>query len=184
MTWAIRASDNFNRANEDPIQAPWILGTGGIGRLLNNTWATKTGSYDYSTYNLALANDHKVTVKATQNSPPASIDVLGLRSDDLNVQCGVAVFANNTCTIYVNGVQLGLSFAAPYLSGEILEFQVIGQQLSTYTNGVLRDTRAAPTINASGKVFIGSNRAAPTQTFDDFIVSEWVSRPRFKPQIL
>jgi hypothetical protein len=133
---------------------------------------------------LLPTNDQKVTVTAAQNSSVASFDLLGVRSDNLITQYAVAVFQNSSCIIYVNGAQLGLSFAAPFIAGELVEFQIIGAQLSTYTNGVLRDTRAAPGVPASGKVVIGSSRVATTQTFDDFVLSEWLNRPRFKPQIL
>ena len=176
--WVQRATDAFTRIDENPIQAPWILGAGGLGRLFSNGYSNRLGiaSFDVAVYNLALpSGDQKIKATAKRVTSAATpIITLGLRSSNdlltnVSINCG-----NGLISIFVSNVLQGAAIAQVINVNDVVEFQIVGNQTTISINGGMIDTRAVAAPPATGKAFIGAKDTAGTGDWDDFFVYTWV----------
>lgn len=157
-TW----TDNFNRANEDPIASPWNAVWAAqdlLGRLLDNGVATDNntdlgGGYNKYTGALTCANDQSATV--TLMNWTGDRDTAGpavrISADGLSAYFVLA--QRYGPTIYwrlheIPGWGTLVSGTETFSSGDTIKLDATGSTLTVYKNGVSIGSATDTTI-ASG----------------------------------
>lgn len=177
MTWALKHSDNFNRANENPIAAPWekYYLPGGEGQLLNNAYAN-LGGYDYAYYddgNLGL--NQRIVAKCLFSGPVVpNLVALFLRCAVPWDEGSQILFnmSTNVVNVTVNGVTQGASVNITLVSGDILDASIIGNTVTLKQNGNVILTRELVNPPTSRYIAIGAKANAGQAIFDDVEIYE------------
>lgn len=189
MAWTLRASDDFNRANELPIGAPWMAAGFGanVGNLQSNTWSNRLGTSSVAMHSQTVLNNQKVkvTFKFTNNTGTGHLWI-GLRNADNHSSYVHWTSYQNNFYIETQAGQIGLGVAYTAAQNDIIEFEITGTTVTTTINSVVKDTRDVPSAPASGRAYIGWDGAANFSCWDDFFLYDAPTRtrypfPSFKP---
>jgi len=178
----IRVSDNFNRANVNPIAGVWSIPAGGAsgGAIFNNQLIGGAAADNFIQYNADTppANDYaKIKFISTTNNgsdvddggPCVRFDING-NGYCFNVQSNNPT-GDTTWQLFSvaggRGTQIKVGTVGRALvSGDIVECRVVGSRVSGYINGVLQVT-ATDTTYASGGAY-GVHIFGDVGVWDDF----------------
>lgn len=175
MAWTQRVTDNFNRANENPLgNGNWTAITGWNPMQILSNVATKTvdGAQNGSYYSGGAAFGNDQYCEAVRNGVGFVGLMLRINGGNNGYQLSVE---DDTNLAYIyrldGGVQtmLGGSFAYNNPNGQILRFEVVGTTLNVYSNGVLLATRTDATY-AAGRP--GIYQYNSTATLDSFAAGD------------
>jgi hypothetical protein len=174
---ALPASDNFNRADANPIGGNWTTsGNLAAMRLLSNQVKGSTTGTCGAYWNADAFNDDQYSqikgVSATyQNTWGPSVRVA---AGGTEICYFFRYQTSTTLRVYkINGgsaSQIGSDYSNTYVQNDILRLEVSGQDasavLTPYINGVAQATRAGSAGFNSGSA--GIRQAAATQLMDDW----------------
>lgn len=137
------ASDNFNRADESPIAAPWTkVGSGSNFNLTSN--ALVKGSADDSAYYYSGAatgadqySEAKQVVKPFNNDWGPAVRITGAA---INMYCYDSYVTDEQIFKEVAGVYAGIAHAGndASVAGDVLRLEASGTTLTAFKNGVQR----------------------------------------------
>lgn len=178
----VLATDNFNRANETPIAAPWQSTGGATGKpnLSGNKWVpAASGEDNWSIYygrgNWPRNQYSQAVLSLT--SGPSSDEGIGLLvrgsiqttqhfyrvifSTPLDNQLQVKKFVNGTGTVLL---------AAPitWVNGDTLKAEVIGQNIKVYRNGSQVGSTVTDSTHSVGNPGISMSSTATGASADDW----------------
>lgn len=183
-------ADSFNRANETPIASPWVRNPGGDPTSqinLTSNALTKTSSGDVAIYYAGAATGDAQYSEAKQNSKPVENDW----GPAVRVQTGVQLtcyfsqyyepggggqdknidkLINDVFTRIVGDTTGSLS-----ANSDIQRLEVSGSSLTSYHNGVVKNTTTDTSIPTGGQpgIFIYNTGGA----IDDWVGGDIGSTP-------
>lgn len=149
------ASDDFNRANVDPVDGNWVnLSSGDPFKIVSNQAVPRStndaeGSYDGS---ISWPNDQysEATLTGTSGGGSGEGPGVSVRSQAGNIYYRIIVsFINGNIEIAkfnTSYTQLGGFFSAGFTSGDVLRVEVSGSTITVYKNGVSQTTRTDSAI--------------------------------------
>lgn len=179
----ILATDNFNRANEDPIASPWVAGAGSDRMTLatNAMAPNSVGADAWAYYDGAISwpNDQycKFKVAVTGTAGGGSGAGLMVRkaagtSDQTRYELILDHAASNNCTLRrrdSGGTPTNIVvFTQAWSDGNTWELRAQGTTLSMWLNGVQVNTNQTDATIASG--FLGGTYSSTetSASLEDF----------------
>ena len=182
MPWVEKVTDNFNRADENPLgNGVWTTITGWNPMQVLTNAARKTveaalnGSY-YSGGAAFLNNQYAQAVRNGEGFIGLLIRINGGNNGymlSVEDNTNVGYFYRIDAGVQT---QLGASFAYNAVNGDTLRLEAIGSDISAYSNGVLLATRNDATY-ASGRP--GIHQYNNIAYLEDFSAGEDVVASRF-----
>jgi len=181
-------SDNFNRANENPLSngGKWIKPVWGTGNMVVQTNVVSSSSANVTSVALwtanGFANDQfsQFTVTGAGNYAYIFSFVRANTSNGGDSQnCyGLAIhtYVANISYIFkvVNGVSTNLGAALPYIAnGQTIKLEVVGSTISLYLGGAFQTSRNDSDI-LFGYPGIGRNSAS---VFTGATIDNWSGGP-------
>lgn len=196
------ARDDFNRANESPLAAPWAqaIGDGGAMKLASNsvTQVTIDSNNDGAIYTgMAWPDDQWSAAKLTTTSAVGvrqgpCLHVRYALAANTNYRLSLDHAASTNCNIsrFLAGVRTTvLDFTQAWADGDTWMLGVDGPaaaaRLRVFLNGVLIQSVTDNSSLASGYTGIGISDSSVTATIDDwsggdFLADKQVSYPPAK----
>lgn len=164
---ALPASDNFNRANENPLAGNWTTQTGANAMQLSDSTrvrGTVTG-YNAAYWNAdAFGGDHYsqivATIVASGNSAFPCVRMQSGAASAYYVRgngagtVGVYKIVNGTIT------QLGSNYALTVANGDTLKISITGSVITISHNGVPHATTQTDSALTGGSAGVGSGNTA------------------------
>lgn len=150
------ASDNFNRANETPVAAPWASHVGGGCNLASNVLTSAGATLKVSSYTGTWGNNQEAqgVVGALVSSTQYAGVAVRLSGDD-GYECytdGVNGAGHTAIARIDNGVETELAAFSPasaFVNGDLIKLTVNGTTLEMFKNGASLGTTTDATY-ASG----------------------------------
>jgi hypothetical protein len=184
---AVLATDNFNRADENPIGAPWtVRGSGTAGKIVSNTLRMPGSGNDSGIVYTGITwpNDQysQVTLVTVPNAQSAGdgvgVIVRGNTSGTLTqyeLVCASGA-AGTTIAKRVNGVYKQLAHSVTtWVAGDVAYLEIRGNTLQAKRNGSTAGMPAPVTDNDPDAIVSGScgimasvEGTIPEQTLDDW----------------
>ncbi len=162
-TGKVSISDNFDRANANPIGAPWVTVTGANPlQISSNTCkGTVSGQHSIAYYNTALSANQFAQAKVTGTDTYVLVRV----SSSANTWYAACYAATNILRVKkcVNGTitTIGADYSVTITSGtSVIRIEANGTTLTPYVDGVALATRtdsATATGYAGGDVWSNGN---------------------------
>lgn len=166
-------ADNFQRANVNPLAAPWTSTTGGVLKLVSNA-ATPAASSVYAAMYYAGTFPRDQYSQITIGTLTASGDSVGPAVRVTAAGAGYAVKVpgpiaqTNTGTIEkLLGGGVVASFSITPNSGDTITLQVLGNQLTVLQNGLVIATALDGTYPSGGNAGIQAFQAT-SAVLDNF----------------
>lgn len=162
---ALPASDNFNRANANPIGGNWTGVTNNMKIVSNAAQGTNGGAFNSAYWNAdAFANDQysQVTVATSVDGGPA----VRLSGTNNWYFFEGKTPGNSQIGKIVAGAQTNLQAVAAAASGSVLKINVVGTTIQVFKGGVQQGTDQSDSSLASGSA--GLADFAGATVFDDW----------------
>lgn len=145
-------ADNFNRADESPLAAPWagVTGAGQLSLFGNAVHVFQTGPDEYEVY-LSSGVGADQFVQFTIASLGSGVVGALLRFAS-GSKAGYRFYGDSGSTQIdrqPDGVNIG-SAGAGLVNGDVCRFEISGTTISLYVNGVLRCTGTDATYASAG----------------------------------
>jgi hypothetical protein len=175
MTWFLKASDDFNRADENPLgNGNWMAITGWNPMQISFNVATKTvdSAQNGSYYSGGSAFGNDQYCEAVRSGVGFVGLLLRINGGNNGYQLSVEDDSNVGYIYRIDGgvgTQIGASFIYNNPFGETLRFEIVGTTLNVYSNGVLLATRTDATY-ASGRP--GISQYNSSATLDNFAAGD------------
>ena len=136
-------TDDFNRADENPIGSPWVAVSTGTIRLTNNALGTTTNTEELAHHNGSLANNQYATVKilGAVNGSGVGVRMDSARSNDARKGYTLSVHDGSLLVLrkWLDGSFLNLrTYEVSAASGDILRIEANGTSIKGFYNGVER----------------------------------------------
>ncbi|MEW6495376.1 MAG: hypothetical protein AB1589_23090 [Cyanobacteriota bacterium] len=100
MAWTTKASDNFNRADETPIQSPWILSAQNHIDIFNNVIVRNINRIDSSLCRAFLGNSVTYNQRQASIAQVDLVATLGIRCQDVD-NCYLLTHSANGAVTYI-----------------------------------------------------------------------------------
>jgi hypothetical protein len=179
------ASDDFNRANETPIAAPWAAIVGGGANLTSNALASTAGTEKLSYYNSGTWGNNQeaegVVGNLSESNNYAELLVRsGASGNGYSVYTdGVSGAGHTEIARYDGGTPTVLqSIATTFANGDTLKIGVVGTTITMYKNGAAQTPTATDATYASGNPGAGGFGAA---TIDNFSATDGAGGGSVRP---
>ena len=184
---AVLASDDFNRANANPIGSPWVGSTNNIQIVSNQVTGTNAGTNN-SAYYGGVTFEVDGYVQARLKSVSSSFGGVTFRHSTSAATYYSAHFQPGTSTTYITtwiaggATDITTSTGITWAINDVMRLEVEGTTLTLFKNGsqVLQGTNGDITAVGQAGLHIYSN--ASDIAFDDFEAGTLTlpSRPMFR----
>jgi hypothetical protein len=191
---SIRASDNFNRANADPIGGNWT-GINGNGAIVSNQLRQSTaGGLDaYVVWNAEISPADQYCKITFISSGNAGSDIedggpcvrltTGGNGYLFNIQSNDRAGPDSGWELYsliagVGTILTSGTIGRALVSGDVMECRIVGNLLSGYLNGVLISSVTNNTYPSGGSYGVHlstSSQGSATLIFDNFEGGDFVA---------
>lgn len=173
-------SDNFNRANENPLASPWSdFGASAVDFKLVSNSVTPTSlisdDAQMSLTSITWPNDQYCQVKVTVTGTSAGA------GGGLAVRCAAgaktfyrvvvnkAASANVEVAKFVAGAFTSLGTrTTTWVDGDTLQMRIVGTSIYVYQNGIQLGALITDSALTSGNAGISYSSTVTTMTLDDF----------------
>jgi len=178
---AILATDNFNRANANPIGSPWTTASGESAmQIVSNACTPSSTAADCGAYHSTITwpNDQyskaKLSVSGTAGSQAGAVlkvrQASGARTC-YQLEVDHAATLNVCISKVVAGAftsLTGFPVTQAWTDGDTWEIRAVGTTLKVFRNGVQVGPTATDNAIASGSAGIGYSSVETSCTIDDW----------------